>query len=1004
MVKTVRYSLCSILYVVVLVVWLTVADLPVQAEWIPEVRLTNNIWTSTTSSSNQRAMVKDASGNIHVVWLDNRDHSGSISEVYYKKYSAGTGWGLDTRLTFEVMIGVDNENNPIIESQDKATPGIVMDSGGNLVVYYENITTQKAEVLTYTATTSSWDSIPTMLGDGGVSEINPVLAVDSSDNIHAVWKSLITGNLQIFYRKYIPLTGWGISQQLTTVLSEKKTPNIIVDSSDTLQVAWADSRDTTGPTYFEIYYKKKPAAGSWTADTRLSFALSSDSLNPYLCSDSSGNLHLVWEDDRDGNFEIYYLKWSASSSSWGSEGRLTSEVSPSNNPRVAVDSSGQLHVIWQDGRYLGGAGWNQFALYYKKKTAFWGDDVRISRKGCRGSIIAGTTSLLHVVYMAQFEAVMNPEIYYLKFDPTVTTSPSPKEIVLVLDVSGSMSWQDDGMPSVVPGDSRLYKAGQAISNFLDRFNLRNPSDVYFGLVTFPNSNIPCPSAANIIPGTGTLWSLNDSNRLNAINTIIPGLVAGGGTPMVEGLTLARGLLSSTTATKMLLLTSDGYHNCPSLNFPSGFLSSFTDPVYTVGIGTAVQVDLSRLANIATTTGGEFRDATTSTHLNLMSWFKTIIQSLLGLEAECDPSGQIKKDQKIRHEIWITDHDRDITFDLSWSTPNEKCIAFLLHTPDGNIIDPANAITLSGVSHISRPTYQIYYIEEEFLKTMNRAGQWTIELIGREIESDLGETYFYGVLMDSKLKLIPEFSRVSYYAGRNIGLQVVVLNGKKRLPANIKVMVQRPRQSGSNWMAMHRIRPNQLGNIPESKNNDSLSNIQRKALLLQEKFQKSFSPDPEKTVFIFYDDGTNGDLKANDRIYTSIVSSTRIPGTYIFDIIAEGITASGQKFRREKVIQKYLRVKPEEAYTIVKLKLMELDIPGVREYQVTITPRDALKNYLGPGFADQISFFIKGARFVETVQDHLNGSYSQRFRIPVTRANEKIMIKARVLGVEMAFCL
>jgi Mg-chelatase subunit ChlD len=948
-------------------------------------------------------MVKDASGNIHVVWLDNRAYSGSISEVYYKKYSAGIGWGLDTRLTFEMMTGVDAEGHPIIESYDKATPGIVVDSSGNLFVYYENITTQQAEVLKYTAATSSWDSIPTMLGDGGILEINPVLAVDSSDDIHAVWRSLTTGNQQIFYRKYTLLTGWGISQQLTTVISEKKTPNIIVDSSDTLQVAWADSRDTTGPTYFEIYYKKKPAAGSWTADTRLSFALSSDSLKPYLCSDSTGNLHLVWEDDRDGNVEIYYLQWSSSSSSWDSEVRLTSESSPSKNPRVAVDSSGQLHVIWQDGRYLGGTGWNQFSLYYKKKTAFWGDDVRISRKGCRASIIADTASFLHVAYMAQFEAVMNPEIYYLKFDPTVTTSPSPKEVVLVLDVSGSMSWQEDGTPSVVPGDSRLYKAGQAISNFLDRFHLRNPSDVNFGLVTFPNSNIPCPSAANIIPGTGALWALNDSNRLNAINTIIPGLVAGGGTPMVEGLTLAKGLLSSTTATKMLLLSSDGYHNCPSLNFPSGFLSSFTDPVYTVGIGTAVQVDLSRLANIATTTGGEFRDATTSTYLNLMSWFKTIIQSLLGLEAECDPSGQIKKDQKIRHEIWITDYDTDIAFDLSWTSPKEGCIEFSFYTPDGRMINAEKAKSLSSITHISRETYQIYYVTEKFLKDIKRAGQWTIELKGGEIDSDLGETYFYGVLMDSKLKLIPEFNRVSYYAGRNIGLQVVVLEEKKRLPANIKVMVQRPRQSSSNWMAKHRIRPNQLGNIPKSKNNDSLSNIQRKALLLQEKFQKPFSPDPEKTVFILYDDGTNGDLKANDHIYTSIISSTRIPGTYVFDIIAHGTTASGQDFRREKVIQKYLRVKPEEEYTIVKLKLLESDIPGSREYQVTITPRDALNNYLGPGFADRISFFIKGARFVETIRDHLNGSYSQRFQVPVTGADEKIMIKARVLGVVMIFC-
>jgi hypothetical protein len=567
-----------------------------------------------------------------------------------------------------------------------------------------------------------------------------------------------------------------------------------------------------------------------------------------------------------------------------------------------------------------------------------------------------------------------------------------------------MSLREDGSPSVVPGDSRLYKAGQAISSFLDRFALRNPGNISFGLVTFPSSSTPCPSAANVIPGSGTLWPLDDANRLTAINTVIPGLTAGGGTPMAEGLSLADSLLNSTFTEKMVLLASDGRHNCPAQNFPAGFLANISAPVYTVGIGSSVEVDLPRLNTIAQSTGGEFRDATTSTHLNLMSWFKTIIQNCLSLEAECDPWAKVKYGQKLSHNVWITDHDRDITFDISWSRPGERYLEFRLRLPDGTVISPETAEELIGVIHVSRPTYQMYYVSEDFLKGIERAGQWSIDVDGPKEEPDSEETYHYGVLMKSNVKLRASLNRNTYHTNEPMSLQVEVREGEKRLPATIRVMVQRPRQSVANWMVRHQVNSGSLNNIPDPDNRDPLSGIQRKNLLLQKKLEKSFSTNPQQTVLILYDDGTNGDLKANDRIYTSIISLTRLPGTYILDITANGLTGDGQPFRREKVIQKYLLVKPEEKSTIVKLEQLDENSPGSRTYRVTVFPRDGLGNYLGPGFGDQIRFSIRGARIVNTIQDHLNGGYSQQFQLPLSGADQKIMIQVRVMDVDMRFFL
>ena len=975
------------------------------ADWTSGERLSTDIWESTPSSSNQNDIAVDSSGNIHVVWIDNRDHLGADFEVYYKKYNSTTGlWGLETQLTDEIVTGFDDKGDPIIEIHDKATPGIVVDSSGNLYVSFDNKTKQKPNVLHYDAGTDSWDSSPTDLGSGGTSNINPVLAVDGSNNIHAVWRGMEAGNHQIFYRKYTPATGWGSTEQLTTAVSDKKTPAIFVDTSGNNHVIWADNRDDLAG-HYEIYYKKKPSAGSWGADERRSFDLPSDSLMPYIVSDSLGNLHLVWEDERHGNFEIYYLMWEASSSSWGSEERLTDEPAASKNPHLAVDPSGQVHLLWQDRRYRSGGGWRGFSLFYKKKTTSWGDEARLSRKGYRGAIAADSSSNLHVAYGSDFEVfgtllAGNPEIYYMKFDPSVTGSPSPSEAILLLDTSGSMGWREDGTIPAFPEQSRLYKAGQALSNFLDRFNLRNPTKAFFGVVTFPHSSGVCPSA-KIVTG---LTSLNETSRYTAIKNTIPGLTAGGKTPMAEGMTTANGLLSAAVSNKMILLVSDGYHNCPGTSFPAGFLTGFSDPIYTVGIGTAVEVDLPRLQNIAATTGGEFRNATTSTHLNMMSWFKTIIQTLFGLESENDPSGEIRAGQILKHEAWITEHDTDLAFDLSWTTPKEGYIGLKLYTPEGEIVTPAKARSVSGISHISRDTYQIYYLTEEYLKSIERAGSWTMELSGEKIEQGTTEPYHYSNLMDSSLKMLPELNHKTYRTGETVSLQTVVLEKGKRIPADIRMHIHTPNEGLGNWFAKNLVSKDALKEKKKTKSGEPLSDMLRKALVLSEDYQKPFPDVQRKTTHLLYDDGTHGDLMPKDGIYTNLFSDTKSPGTYTFDITAEGKTSNGQRFRRNRIIQRFIQVKVDEEYTGIELKRLDVDLPDAHEYQVTITPKDASGNYLGPGYADRISFFVKGAKFMDSVRDNLDGSYSQRFRIPLSMVGKRNIIRVRVIGVDMVFCL
>lgn len=78
-------------------------------------------------------------------------------------------------------------------------------------------------------------------------------------------------------------------------------------------------------------------------------------MHPDIAVDPNGNIHVVWQDNRDGNYEIYYARklygkgWE-SSGFGGQDIRITKAEGDSLNPSIAADEKGKLHIVWQDNR------------------------------------------------------------------------------------------------------------------------------------------------------------------------------------------------------------------------------------------------------------------------------------------------------------------------------------------------------------------------------------------------------------------------------------------------------------------------------------------------------------------------------------------------------------------------------------------------------------------------------------------------------------------------------
>ncbi|MBD3285302.1 hypothetical protein GF359_02710, partial [candidate division WOR-3 bacterium] len=167
----------------------------------------------------------------------------------------------------------------------------------------------------------------------------------SGDTVHVVWFDGCNGNNEIYYKRSTDGgASWDSDTRLTNDDSTSNDPSIAISGS-TVHVVWDDKRDGNR----ELYYKRSADGGAnWGADVSLTAEDDSTSTKPIVAV-SNDTVHVVWYDKRDGSFNIFYKRSTDGGTTWGADTPLTDEYASSAHPSIAV--SGQnVHVVWDDER------------------------------------------------------------------------------------------------------------------------------------------------------------------------------------------------------------------------------------------------------------------------------------------------------------------------------------------------------------------------------------------------------------------------------------------------------------------------------------------------------------------------------------------------------------------------------------------------------------------------------------------------------------------------------
>lgn len=181
---------------------------------------------------------------------------------------------------------------------------------------------------------------------GPANKRGAVTISDAAGNIWAAWHAGPENARDIYVAKLTAgADAFGAPIRLTTDSRDQCNPDLAVAPDGSLYVVWQDNRQGNWDIYVSI------ASGDRFSKEMQITNSSKNETNPAIVIDrqSPGYAHVAWQDDRNGNQDIYVAS-SANAFASSTVARVTNDAANQTQPDIAVDAQNTVYIVWTDMR------------------------------------------------------------------------------------------------------------------------------------------------------------------------------------------------------------------------------------------------------------------------------------------------------------------------------------------------------------------------------------------------------------------------------------------------------------------------------------------------------------------------------------------------------------------------------------------------------------------------------------------------------------------------------
>jgi hypothetical protein len=290
----------------------------------------------------------------------------------------------------------------------------------------------------------------------------PVTVADAAGNIWAAWHAGPVGARDIFVAR-LPAgqNTFDTPVQVTTHSLDQCNPDLALAADGTLYVVWQDNRGGD----WDIYASVSTNGQTFSREIGVVDA-DHHQIAPSVAVDgaSPARVYVAWQDDRNGNQDIYVAN-STNAFASSTVSRVTTNTADQTEPDMAVGVSDTVYLVWTDKRS------GQADIYGAASNASWSNVALVAGDDNQsGPALAVTPggSTLHLLWVNSVSG--NSDIYYASSNglPTSpltgeniiddTTGASQTAPAIACDAGGKVfaCWQDTRNVGAYGSDTDVY--------------------------------------------------------------------------------------------------------------------------------------------------------------------------------------------------------------------------------------------------------------------------------------------------------------------------------------------------------------------------------------------------------------------------------------------------------------------------------------------------------------------------------------------------------------------
>jgi hypothetical protein len=195
---------------------------------------------------------------------------------------------------------------------------------------------------------ADWDNLPQTrnLSNSPGEAFGPSLAVGKSipARIYITYHDNSTGTTQAYLLRTKKKTKFRHPANITPHKGGAFAPRVALDSAEAVNIVWGDTQDNLGTV---VFVRSTDQGASFTAPVDVSRS-SGVAFDPEIAVDSSDGINVAWQDTAPGKSVIMFSRSTDGGETFSDPKQVSTGTGAATEAAIATDSAGRLSVVWVD--------------------------------------------------------------------------------------------------------------------------------------------------------------------------------------------------------------------------------------------------------------------------------------------------------------------------------------------------------------------------------------------------------------------------------------------------------------------------------------------------------------------------------------------------------------------------------------------------------------------------------------------------------------------------------